>query len=131
MENLEKCKELVVEQGIKSYSQSDRWLEELKEKSAIENPNYISVLKRIPSYFKVSDFYKCMMLAFKFGESRGRECEKDLIKNNASATFSVMKLYHQVNGCLPKTEKEMWKWEKEFLCTLEMEENHHEQSYAI
>lgn len=90
---------------------SDRWLEELAETKPIDNLNYRTAIKRIPEYFETNDLTTCMMLSFKLGELRGRECEADKIKWNALACFENMKFYaREHNGELPKTQQELKDW---------------------
>ena len=86
--------------------------ERLKELSMTDNKNYIKVLERIPSHFKAEDdVFKCMMLAFSYGELKGRECERDQIKWNSMATFYNMKTYaSKHNGELPKTPNDLKEW---------------------
>lgn len=96
------------------YSGQNQWLKELTAIPFTENLNYIRVIRSIPKYFKTNDIYMCMMLAFNFGNARGRECERDMIKWNALATFHNMKSYAQVhNGQLPKTLNDLKDWEEE------------------
>lgn len=98
----------------KAFRTSDIELQKLGKTSIIENPNYITVLKRIPKYFNTSDLVMCMMLAFNYGDMKGRECERDLIEWNASATFYNMKSYAKFhNGKLPETFNDLKEWEKE------------------
>lgn len=92
------------------YSGQNQWLKELATMPFTENFNYIRVIRSIPTYFDTNDIYICMMLAFNFGNARGRECERDMIKHNALATFGWMKRYHKENGCFPDTEADLWKW---------------------
>ena len=87
-----------------------------------DNRNYQRVIRAIPEHFGSNDIFACMMLAFNFGEMKGRECERDKIKWNASATFSWLKLYHQENGCFPDTEADLRKWEKAYVHELEAKE---------
>lgn len=122
MNNLTNRQEIIVEQGIRSLRTSDIELQKLKETSSTTNPNYITVLKRIPEYFKTNNLFVLMVLAFNYGEMKGRECERDMIKWNASATFQWMKIYYEENGCFPDTEADLWKWEKEFVNELEAKE---------
>ena len=114
MNNLTNRQEIIVEQGIRSLRTSDIELQKLKETSSTTNPNYITVLKRIPEYFKTNNLFVLMVLAFNYGEMKGRECERDMIKWNALATFHNMKSYAQVhNGQLPKTLNDLKDWEEE------------------
>lgn len=97
---------------------SDRGeLERLEELPMTENKNYIKVLEKIPSHFKAeNDVIKCMMLAFSYGELKGRECERNQIEWNSTATFYNMKIYASMhNGELPKTLDDLVKWEKEII----------------
>lgn len=94
-------------------------LERLDKATITNNVNYIKVLSSIPQHFQTDDLFICMLAAFTFGNEKGRECEKDMIKWNASATFQNMKVYHQENGCFPKTQRELWEWEKEYVNELE------------
>ncbi|MCI9093139.1 MAG: hypothetical protein HFF36_05035 [Coprobacillus sp.] len=112
MENINR--EPLIHSGAKVFRPSDIWLEELTKTQIIQNPNYITVLNRIPEYFDTNDLSTCMMLAFNFGEQRGRECERDLIKWNVSACFYNIKVYaHEHNGQLPKTLNDLKDWEEE------------------
>lgn len=122
MDNLINKQEIIIDRGIRSYRTSDIELQKLKETSTPTNPNYITVLKRIPEYFKTNNLFSLMLLAFNYGEMKGRKCERDMIKWNASAIFGWMKLYHKENGCFPDTETDLWEWEKEFV--KELEEHH-------
>lgn len=122
MDNLINRQEPLIYRGAKVLRPSDIELEKLEQTAFTENKNYIRVLNRIPKHFNTSDLFLCMMLAFNYGEMKGRECERDMIKWNASATFSWLKLYHQENGCFPDTEADLWKWEKTYLHELEAKE---------
>jgi hypothetical protein len=96
------------------YNGQSQWLKELEKTAFTENMNYIRVIRSIPTYFNTNDIYACMMLAFNFGEQRGRECERDLIKWNALATFYNMKSYaYTHDGKLPETFNDLKEWEKE------------------
>ena len=106
--------EPIIHSGSKTYRASDRWLKELGETTITNNRNYLTVLRRIPSYFETEDLFLCMSLAFNFGELIGKECERDMIKWNALCTFNNMKIYAQEhNGELPTTFDDLKKWEKE------------------
>lgn len=79
-----------------------------------DNKNYQRVIRTIPEHFESNDIFACMMLAFNFGEMKGRECERDKIKWNALATFHNMKSYAQSHdGQLPKTLNDLKDWEEE------------------
>ena len=108
-----------------AYRIDRKWLNEIKKTSYTENKNYINVIKQIPMYFKTDNLFKCMMLAFNFGELRGRECEKDKIKWNALATFQWMKTYYDEKGYLPDTLEDLETYEKEFLNNLGMKVGDH------
>lgn len=115
-------RETLIYCGSKTYTWSDKELEKLSKTNFTENPNYMRVLRKIPEYFRTNDLFTCMMLAFNYGEMKGRECERDMIKWNASATFSWLKLYHQENGCFPDNEADLRKWEKAYVHELEAKE---------
>ncbi|WP_050637684.1 hypothetical protein [Candidatus Stoquefichus sp. SB1] len=90
---------------------SDIWLEELGKTTIPGIPNYITTIKRIPEFFNEENLLMCMILAFNFGELRGRECERDLIKRNASACFYNMRSYADAhNGELPNSQEDLKKW---------------------
>lgn len=92
----------------------DEQLAILGKTTFTDNRNYQRVIRAIPKHFGSNDIFACMMLAFAFGEMKGRECERDMIKWNALATFQNMKSYAQVhNGQLPKTQKELKEWIEE------------------
>lgn len=110
--------EPIIHRGSKSYRVSDIELEKLGETTVTNNLNYLKVLKRIPTYFETDDLFMCMSLAFNFGELKGRECERDMIKWNALATFEWMKTYYNKNGCFPDTQKDLWEWEKAYVYKL-------------
>lgn len=95
------------------------WIKELEQLPFTKNENYIRTLKEIPKHFESENLFFCMMLAFNFGEQRGRSCERDLIKNNSLATFQWLKFYFNENGCLPNSLNELWIWKKEFAKELE------------
>lgn len=122
MDNLTNRQEIIIDQGVRSFRASDIELEKLGKTTFIENPNHITVLKRIPEYFKTNKLFTLMVLAFNYGEMKGRECERDMIKWNASATFQWMKVYYQENGCFPDNEADLWKWEKTYVHELEAKE---------
>lgn len=107
---------IVIHNGQKILRPSDIDLEKLGKTPIIENRNYLNALKRIPDYFNTNDLFTCMMFAFKYGENKGREYERDLIKWNALATFEWMKKYFKDNGYLPETQKDLYNWEKRYLC---------------
>lgn len=107
MKNFNK-QETMIHSSSKVYSISDIWLEELGKTTIPCNPNYITTIKRIPEFFNEENLLMCMILAFNFGELRGRECERDLIKRNASACFYNMRSYAKAhNGELPKSQQEL------------------------
>ena len=122
MDNLINIQEPLIHCGAKVLRPSDIELEKLEQTAFTENRNYIRVLNRIPKHFNTSDLFLCMMLAFNYGEMKGRECARDMIKWNASATFSWLRLYHQENGCFPDNEADLRKWEKAYVHELEVKE---------
>lgn len=122
MENLNNRQEPTVYCGSKVFKASDIELEKLSKTSVTDNRNYLTVLGRIPSYFETESLCACMLLAFNYGEMKGRECERDMIKWNALATFEWMKVYHEENGCFPDTQEDLWNWEKAYVNGLEMKE---------
>jgi len=101
---------------MKIYNYVNEQIKLLGETTIINNPNYLKVIKAIPTYFDTNNLMMCMTLAFNFGEMKGRECERDLIKWNASATFYNMKSYaSEHNGELPDTFKDLKNWRKEIV----------------
>lgn len=122
MDNLTNIKEPQIcycGQGVRF---SDTELKKIGETTFTQNKNYVEVLNRIPEHFDTDDLFVCMMLAFNYGEMVGRRCKRDLIKWNSLATFQWMKMYHEENGCLPKTQIQLWDWEKEFISKSKVEE---------
>lgn len=100
-----------------AYRISDEWLQELAKTTIPSNANYITTIKRIPEYFNYDEPLMCMILAFNFGELRGRECERDLIKWNALACFYNMQSYAKAHdGNLPKTQQELMAWVNRGAC---------------
>lgn len=82
-------------------------LEKLSTTPPTENTNYLRVIEKIKKQFKESAPIVC----FNFGMMKGRECEKDLLTWNATATFHNMKTYaSHHNGVLPDTQKELHEW---------------------
>lgn len=114
--------EILIHRGSQTYTWSDKELEKLGKTTFTEKPNYMCVLKRIPEYFGTNDLFMCMMLAFSYGEMKGRACEAEKIKWNAGATFGWMKIYYEKKGCFPDTEKDLWDWEHEFMNELDAKE---------
>ncbi len=96
------------------YPISKKWLKELEQLPFTENENYIRTLKEIPKHFESENLFFCMMLAFNFGEQRGKACERNKINWNAIACFQNMKFYaHKHNGELPKTYNDLYKFVEE------------------
>ncbi len=92
----------------------DEQLAILGKTTFTDNRNYQRVIRANPEHFGSNDIFACMMLAFNFGEMKGRECERDKIKWNALATFHNMKSYAQAHeGQLPKTLNDLKDWEEE------------------
>ena len=92
----------------------DEQLVILGETTFTDNRNFQRVIRAIPENFGSNNIFTCMMLAFNFGEMKGRESERSKIKWNATATFQNMKSYAQVhNGQLPKTLNDLKDWEEE------------------
>lgn len=125
---LKVIKEPLIHNGKQVIRFSDIELQKLGKTSFTQNKNHIAVLNKILEHFETDDLFVCMMLAFNYGEMVGRRCERDLIKHNALATFQWMKVYYKENGCFPKTQKELWDWEKEFVNELETKEGVHSEN---
>lgn len=121
-------RESLIYSGSRVYTQSDKELEKLSNLSFTENRNCIRVISRIPEYFETNDLFTCMMLAFAYGDDRGRFCERDLIKHNEFALFYSMKTYASLhNGELPKTPKDLEQWKNEIVKELGQCEDDHQQ----
>lgn len=93
-----------------TYNQQKQ-LEELSSQETEINQNDIQTIKKIPAYFNSDDPVKNMILAFMFGKSRGRECERELIKWNALACYHNMITYSKMHsGALPESYQDLITW---------------------